>query len=82
MIPFAIQGFIVPIGAGIGTFWKRLLDSHQARSLVSLCMIIGKPYYIIINSEVNEFVFGRSFFFDMIDSGINGLIGFSDVRAS
>jgi len=32
MIPFAIFDLMVPIGAGIGTFWKRLPGSHRARS--------------------------------------------------
>jgi len=32
MIPFTIFDLMVPIGAGISTFWKRLPGSHQARS--------------------------------------------------
>ena len=56
MIPFAIFDLMVPIGAGISTFWKRLPGSHRARSHRALYMIIYELNYIIINSEVNAFL--------------------------
>jgi len=46
MIPFTIFDLMVPIGAGIGTFRKRLPGSHRARSHRALFMIIYEILYI------------------------------------
>ena len=82
MIPFAIQGFMIPVGLALAPFGKGCRAVIEPDLIVPLCMIIVKPHYIIINSEVNEFVFGRSFFFDMIHPCIILYIGFSDARVS
>jgi hypothetical protein len=82
MIPFAIQDFIVPFGLALAPFGRKVAGQSSSQISRALRMIIGKFNYIIIHSEVNAFVFERSFFFDMMDSCINLLIGFSDVRAS
>ena len=73
---------MVPSGLALAPFGKGCRAVIEPDLIVPLCMIICKFNYIIIHSEVNAFVFERSFFFDMMDSCINLLIGFSDVRAS
>jgi len=73
---------MVPLRLALAPFGKGCRAVIEPDLIVPLCMIIIEPHYIIINSEVNEFVFGRSFFFDMMDSCIKLLVGFSDVRAS
>ena len=71
MIPFAIQDFMIPLGLALAPFGKGCRAVIEPDLIVPLCMIICKPNYIIINSEVNIFnLFGRSFFFDMIHSCI------------
>ena len=54
MFPFTIQGFIVPLGLALAPFGKGCRAVIEPDLIVPRCMIICKPYYIIINSEVNE----------------------------
>ena len=62
MIPCAIQGFMIPLGLALAPFGKGCRAVIEPDLIVPLCMIICKPYYIIINSEVNELIFLHTHF--------------------
>jgi hypothetical protein len=62
MIPFAIQGFMIPLGLALAPFGKGCWAVIEPDLIVPLCMIIVEFYNIIINSEVNEFIFLHAHF--------------------
>ena len=55
MIPFAIQGFMIPVGLALAPFGKGCRAVIEPDLIVPLYMIIYRTIYIIMDFKVNTF---------------------------